>query len=519
MLFTDPVFLLLLLPLACVLFYSVTPRFGASAGFGLLLVVSLLFYWAWGTFYLILLVLSFTANFISACALLRIADERRNARRAALTLGLLYNFGTLIWFKYRFFFISLGGGASYSLVDVAIPIGISFYTFQQAIFLVDAYHRDEAVVAYLGDMGTVWGKLRGYVHHAFFVAFFPHLVIGPIVYLREFQPQIETANFGRVKRANLEVGIALIILGMFKKVVLADNLGPVADKLFAAIDVNLHVPMAVAWVGTLAYYTQLYFDFSGYADMALGCARVLGIRFPMNFYSPLQAVGIVDFYRRWHITLTRVIARFMYTPLSVTGTRFAMAHRWPKWPSRAISLWLPLLLNFEVIALWHGARYTFVLFGLIHGIWYVVETEIRAGKTFKAWRKKTSDRLRGFLGRAIFFVLMSICFGLFRSTSLGGFRRLLGDMFTPSLSLPHALAGDGGKVALGLAIVWLLPNSMAFLERFRPGIATYDNKDYTPSGLRLRWRPDWLWSVVLVAMLLGALYSIARQPPFLYMGF
>jgi len=430
--FTDPVYLFLLLPLACTLFYWITPRFGSSAGFGLLLLVSLLFYWTWGTRYLSLLTLSFTINFVAACIILLAPDERKLLRRTALYCGQAYNFGALIWFKYRFIlFVFSGPSRSYSLLDAAIPVGISFYTFQQAILLVDAYHRDPDVVAYLGDMRTMLGKLRGYLRHSFFVSFFAHLLIGPIVYLKEFQPQIASPDFGQVRRSNLEAGAALVILGLFKKIVLADHLAPIADSVFSMpgnILLNTHIAATTAWLAALAFYAQLYFDFSGYSDLAIGSARMLGIRFPINFFSPLKAVGIIDFYRRWHITLTRVIARFIYTPLSLAGARLAIGSRWSEAPRKLVSLWLPLIINFEVIALWHGMRVTFIVFGIVHGLWYVIETEVRANRHFRGWRNGTSDRFRGLAGRAIFLFMMTLTFALFRSATLPEYLHVLRSM-------------------------------------------------------------------------------------------
>src|SRR5882757_2920751 len=202
--FTDFVFLFLLLPIGCTLFYHLTARFGASPGIVLLLCVSLLFYSTWGNRYLALLVCSFSVNFAAACTLLVAPDNRRTLRRTTLYLGQAYNFGTLLWFKYRFIALVFSATSqSFTLLDAAIPVGISFYTFQQAILLVDAYHRDASMLAYLGDMRTLLGKTRGYLRHAFFVAFFPHLIIGPIVYLSEFQPQVASPGFGRAKRTQL----------------------------------------------------------------------------------------------------------------------------------------------------------------------------------------------------------------------------------------------------------------------------------------------------------------------------
>src|ERR1700733_585415 len=189
--FTDFAFLFLSLPLGCALFYHLTVRFGASVGLVVLLCVSLLFYSTWGQRYLILLACSISLNFAACCLLLNTPEKRRALRRTTLYLGQAYNFGTLIWFKYRFIaFLFAASSPTYALLDAAIPVGISFYTFQQAILLVDAYHRDASVTAYMGEMRTLFGKIRGYVRHAFFVSFFPHLIIGPIVHLRDYQPQV-----------------------------------------------------------------------------------------------------------------------------------------------------------------------------------------------------------------------------------------------------------------------------------------------------------------------------------------
>src|SRR5882757_621026 len=519
--FTDFVFLFLLLPIGCTLFYRLTARFGASAGIVLLLCVSLLFYSTWGNRYLALLVCSFSVNFAAACTLLVAPDNRRTLRRTTLYLGQAYNFGTLLWFKYRFIALVFSATSqSFTLLDAAIPVGISFYTFQQAILLVDAYHRDASMLAYMGDMRTLLGKMRGYLRHAFFVAFFPHLIIGPIVYLSEFQPQVASPGFGRAKRINLEVGAALVIVGLFKKTVIADRLATVANAAFESADAGLlhtQISTASAWVAAPAYCAQLYFDFSGYSDMALGSARMLGIRFPMNFYSPWRAIGIVDYYRRWNITLTRVIARFVYTPLSLRATRLALRSGWPRAAGNVVSAWTPLLINFEVIAIWHGARLTFILFGLIHGLWYVTETAVCSTRTFKVWRKMTSDRTRAIGGRIIFLVIMPLTFVLFRSTTPGHFAHTLGIMFHPVGGLPHFK--DCILLAAAIAVIALLPNSMQLFENYRPGIATYPLIDDTPLRMRFRWRPDLTWTVFMSCMLLLSLYYLAHQPPFLYMGF
>jgi D-alanyl-lipoteichoic acid acyltransferase DltB (MBOAT superfamily) len=319
---------------------------------------------------------------------------------------------------------------------------------------------------------------------------------------------------------NLEVGAALLIIGLVKKMLIADHLAPIADSVFgtdSSVELSSATPMAMAWLGTLAYCAQLYFDFSGYSDMALGSARMLGIRFPVNFFSPLKAVGIIDFYRRWHITLTRVIARFVYTPLSIAATRFAARSRWSGLPAKMLSIWIPLLINFEIIALWHGARLTLLVFGLIHGVWYVVETAVRSSRTFKLWCRRVSPNSRAVLGRLVFVALMPVTFALFRSSSLANFLHLLCSLI--GFNGGVVPLKQAAEVAAAIAIAALLPNSMQLVARYRAGITTYANSDYTPRRLRLRWRPDWLWTIPMMGLLLMCIYYMAYQPPFLYLGF
>jgi alginate O-acetyltransferase complex protein AlgI len=522
MLFTDPVYLFLFLPVACLLFYAATPRLGSSAGIFILLVLSLLFYSSWGMRYLAILTCSFSINYAAACAMLLLSDTT-SSRRGILWLGQIYNFGALIWFKYRLQqFVFTGTAPQDSLLHIAIPIGISFYTFQQAMFLLDVYHRDESTVAYLGDLRSAAGKLRGYLRHAFFVCFFPHLVIGPIVYLSEFQPQISGQRFGRLRRINLEVGVALVIMGLFKKLVLADHLAGIVDGVFGSEARPLaadSLPTATAWLGILAYYLQLYFDFSGYSDLALGSARMLGIRFPINFFSPLKANGIIDHYRRWHITLTRVVARFVYLPLSLQAARWAANRHWSGPAVKLITLWIPLVVNLEIIALWHGARVTFLVFGFAHGIWYATETSIRSSQAFKRWTRTTPELIRGILGRAIFLSLMPLTLALFRSVTVADFAKL-----TQTLIGKNFRGGNPGIMNISLIflaglIAAILPNSMQLLRSFRPGIVTYASKEYRIPGLMLRWRPDWIWGLAMAAMLFASVYFMSRQPPFLYLDF
>lgn len=519
MVFSDPFFLFAFLPLACLIFYLAAGRFGAHVGMGVMLAASLLFYAPHGLFNLALLAVSVTVNFAIGTLLIRMDDDRSAARRSLFIVGEAFNLLLLCWFKYRIFsgVIDIGDRGSFSAI--AIPVGISFYTFHQAAFLADAHAREESVKAFLGHMPSRTGLVRSYVRYAAFVTFFPQLVIGPITYLKEFQPQVAATGFGRLRRANIVAALMLIAIGLFKKLAIADNLAIPASLVFDTLPIDPAMGSRDAWWGVAAYYAQLYFDFSGYSDMALGIGLLFGIRYPANFYSPLKAVGIVDFYRRWHMTLTRVIARFLFTPLSLWGTRFAFRHRLPRALARPLSLWIPLLINFEVIGLWHGAAQTFLIFGLIHGIWYVIETEVRAAKVWKRWRKATSPTLRRFLGRALFLVPMMLTFALFRSASPAAAWDLLRLLFAGDWSLPSALAKHAALIAFAFAIIYLLPNSVELMRRYRPALLPYDNQSYTLFRKIPAWRDTWPWAVFFAALLAVCLYDIGKVSPFLYAGF
>lgn len=520
MIFSDPSFLFFVLPFTLLLFYVAVPRLGKTAGMGIVFIASLVIYWPWGERNVTILLASVLVNYTVAITLLSLPPERRALRRTALAAGLGYDLLSLAWFKYTIFqFVYYRtAGVQATLEQAAIPIGISFYTFQQAAVLADAYNYDASVRSFLGQLDRSRHKLRAFVRYSFFVTFFPHMIIGPIAYVHEIWPQLASKRFGRIRQIDIAVGIMLIGIGLFKKLVIADNLGDFSTPVFAGAAQGGSLNVISAVLGILGYYTQLYFDFSGYSDMALGLARLFGIVFPINFYSPLKSVGIVDFYRRWHMTLTRVISRFLFSPISLFGTRYSLKHHLGPIPSRLLRLWLPLVINFEVIGLWHGGLWTFAFFGAVHGIWYVIETEVRSTKKWKRWKKATSAGLRRVLGRLIFVGPMALTFALFRSESLGAFFHLVHELLRFNVhvaqSIPVVSAAEW--IGAALIIIYALPNSVELLSRYNPGIMTYENESY---GIRLKWRPNWRWALYWCALVLVSLHYIWRQPPFLYMGF
>ncbi|MEE9433205.1 MAG: MBOAT family O-acyltransferase [Sphingorhabdus sp.] len=520
MIFSEPFFLFLFLPLSCLIFHAVGKRFGQTGALATIFIMSLIFYLPWGWWMTGILAASVIVNYISASLMLWLPDNRKHARAALLVAGELYNILTLIWFKYNVFDDLFGNHADMQSGAWIIPVGISFYSFQQAALLADAYAREKTVTKFFGQLSTLKEHISSFVKYAAFVIFFPQLVIGPIIYMKEFEPQIANKRFGRIEFRNFAIGFALVAIGLFKKIVIADNLAPGAEGVFSSAAQGIEMHPIAAWIGVACYYLQLYFDFSGYTDIALGLARIFGIRYPINFFSPFKAVGIIDYYRRWHMTLTRVISRFLFTPLSIAGTRFAAQRRLPALLAKLIGLWLPLMINFEVIGLWHGALSTFVLFGIIHGTWYVVETEVRTSKRWKAWKRKTPDWRRAIYGRIVIIALMPLTFALFRADSISTFGFLLEQLFAGNWAADFGISVRVIPFILfGFFIVYFLPNSVELLKNYRPGIMTFANKSYGPNLFKFCWRPNWGWSVLFGSAFVVCLYYAYRQPPFLYQGF
>ncbi len=386
MLFNTPVFISGFLPVTLAGFW-VTMRFG-SRRLGLLWVLacSLFFYGWWNPVFLLLLVGSILVNYAVG---LRVAGSR-----GWLVAGLVFNLGLLGFFKYANFFAGvLGARPLWS--GVFLPLGISFFTFQQIMFLVDAY-RDES-------------EPEPLLHYACFVAFFPHLIAGPIVRPRHIIPQFAALTLTGACE-NVAAGLEIFLLGLAKKVVLADGLARFADPGFAAAARGDAITLVEAWVALLAYALQIYFDFSGYSDMAIGLARMFGIRFPLNFNSPYQARDISDFWRRWNITLSGFLRDYLYIPLG--GNRRGEGRR-------IANLMITMLLG----GLWHGAAWRFMLWGGLHGAFLVVH----------GWFGRAGLRLPAAVSWALTLLCVVLAWVPFRAAG-----------FAPAMDMYAGLAGLHG---------------------------------------------------------------------------
>ena len=382
-LFNSPIFLFIFLP-ATVAGYLVLHHFsGPRAVLGFLVAASLVFYGWWNPLYLPMLAVLAAFNFGVARA---IAAQRRASRsdRVALllTFGIVGDLAVLGYFKYTDFLIDTANhvlGTDLLLQHIILPIGISFFTFQKIAYLVDS-SRGQVIE-------------HDFLEYCFFALFFPQLLAGPITHHSEIFSQTKGPWAFAVKPSNFVVGLTIFIIGLFKKVVLADHFALYAPAAFEAAAAGQPVDFFLAWQGALAFKFQLYFDFCGYSEMALGAARLFGIQLPLNFNSPYRAVNIVDFWRRWHMTLSRFLRDYIYIPLG--GSRRGTPR-----------LYLNLLVTMALSGLWHGAAWHFVLWGTLQGAAMVANHGWRkVWRPINAWWSHTIARLVTFFGLAIVLVL------------------------------------------------------------------------------------------------------------------
>lgn len=342
MLFNSTEFILYFLPatlLACWLARRLLPA--QQAMVGLLNLASLVFYawWEWRSLWLILL--SISANFMLGTTLQRLREIAPARAKRLLTLGVVANVAVLGYYKYTNFLVGIAAdlsGRALPQYEIILPLAISFFTFTQIAFLVDCY-------------SLPLGRLRAN-SYALFVLFFPHLIAGPIVHHRELTPQLEDPALGRLRLGAIGYGLAIFVLGLFKKTCLADTFGEFAAPGF---DQAKSLSFLEAWSTALSYTFQLYFDFSGYCDMAIGLALMVNVTLPPNFDAPYRALSIQDFWKRWHMTLGRFLREYVYVPLG--GNR----------RSQLITL-RNLFLTFLIGGIWHGAGWTFVIWGALHGL-------------------------------------------------------------------------------------------------------------------------------------------------------
>ncbi len=489
-----------------------------------LVFASLVFYGRWRPLNLPLILLSIVINYRLGYLLSNII-KKPTVKKIVIGLGIAFNLGLISYFKYSNFFISNVNrlvGTNFDLPSIVLPLAISFFTFQQIAYLVDAY-RGETKEYNLGK-------------YMLFVCFFPQLIAGPIIHHKEVLPQFETPSIYKFSQRTLSIGLTVFIAGLFKKVIFADRIAEYSNLAFAAASQGINLTFSESWVGALGYTLQLYFDFSGYSDMAIGAAYMFGIRLPLNFNSPYKAISIVDFWRRWHITLSHFLRDYLYIPLG--GSRKGELRRYS-------NLGITMLLG----GLWHGAGWTFIFWGGLHGFYLVINHLYRAVRQGLGHNLKNDNWLMRGTGWIVTFIAVVISWVFFKANNFATAISMLMSMFGfNGINLPEFLApylgylrnfgveflgftvnvGISQKystfgIAILLLIAWFTPNTQQWMGKYNPALT--ESIEYNqPQWQRkfwqsLSWRPNQIWTVIIAGLTSLSLLCFTRVSEFLYFQF
>ena len=456
-----------------------------------LLLASYAFYAWWRADFLILLCGSTLVNY----AIGREIEQRRargHDRHALLIAGLVFNLGLIATFKYDTLFVGTANdllGLGLAVPHFFLPLAISFFTFEQISYLVDA------------DAG----KTHNYtlLDYALFVAYFPHLIAGPIVRHNDLIPQFRQL---RARNDDLATGVTLFSLGLAKKSLIADNLAPFADAIFNAAGRGTQLGATDSWLGTLFFAFQIYFDFSAYSDMALGSSVMLGIRLPVNFHSPYKSANIIEFWRRWHISLSAFLRDYLYFPLG--GNRKGRGRRY-------LNLFITMLLG----GLWHGANWTFMLWGGLHGFYLAINHAFRHATKGRTAPAALAVPLH-IASVALTFAATTLAWIVFRSPTIAAARRVTGGLFGlgHSAIVSFSPLAAGTLLALGV-IVWFMPNSMELMWRYRPALPSPYADQPVAAAKRLAWQPTPLNAAAYGLVCIVAVLALSNLKPFIYFQF
>lgn len=440
MLFNSLFFIFVFLPLSLVGFFLIGSRGHHRVATAWLVTCSLFFYGWWNPAYLGLILVSMLFNYAMGVQLSMRAFSLLK-KKLLLAFAVSSNLALLGYYKYANFFVdnlNLFLDTGFTLEKIILPLAISFFTFQQIAYVVDAYK----------------GETREYnfLHYCLFVTFFPQLIAGPIVHHREMMPQFAKDETYRFNARSFIFGITIFSIGLFKKVVLADDIAGYVNPVFSLAEQLTPISTVDAWVATLGYSLQLYFDFSGYADMAIGIGLMFGVLLPINFNSPFLSININDFWRRWHITLGRFFREYLYIPLGGSRKGFLVTQ---------LNIFIVMLLS----GLWHGAGWTFVFWGVLHGLAMVINGVWRQFRVSACRHDLTQSTFVGrLLSILITFVFVVLAFVYFRAETITGANHILARLFSETIwSEIQAVYSSGynnalSRIAFLMAIVFLIPN-------------------------------------------------------------
>lgn len=470
MLFNSFVFIFAFLPITFLVYFGLNKMQQYTLAKAVLVVASLYFYAFFNWSYLPIILSSIGVNYLVAWRMKE--DDKRWLRKLWMIVGVAFNIGMIGYFKYFDFFIenvNVVFKTDFTLRNILLPLGISFFTFQQVAFVVDSYRRKT--------------ELPKFLDYCNFVTFFPQLIAGPIVLPEEMLPQFEDRANRRVNYENLFNGLFIFALGMCKKVLIADSIAVFANTGF---DIMNTYTMAEAWFTSLSYSFQLYFDFSGYCDMAIGLGLMFNIKLPLNFNAPYRACDFQDFWRRWHMTLNRFLTQYLYIPLG--GSRRG-----------EVRTLVNIFIVFLVSGIWHGAGWTFIVWGILHGLTMMVN---------RLW-KKHGVPLPNWMAIPLTFFFVNIFWVFFRAESLSDAMLIVQSMFNNfNLNLTQDFTSNLSSI---------LPNSVNMMILFASFVLGVVGKT---AYLQMETKGHYRWKsvVTIVAFVVGCLF-ISRVVTFLYFNF
>jgi alginate O-acetyltransferase complex protein AlgI len=519
MLFNSFVFVFGFLPITLIAFYGLSRSRILSRV--VLIVFSLFFYAWWNPRYLAILAVSIVFNYLVGAAIQSSYEKKDRSRTSIwLTIGVGADLAMLGWFKYTGFAVQNLDALGFHIAPphIALPLAISFFTFQKIAYLVDSAR----------------GEVRrmSFLDFTLFAAFFPQLISGPITHYKEIVPQLRSPLFGRLIWRNIMVGLVIFGIGLFKKTVIADTFSRYSDTLYAHAGHGAHYGLVGGWLAAVTFTFQVYYDFSGYSDMAIGLARMFGVILPLNFHSPLRARNISDYWRRWHMTLQRFVVTYLFQPLTIPLTRFAVGRNLPPAVGFFVSVIVPFFVTFLAVGIWHGAGWTFVAFGVmqaiylcVHQVW-IERRQNERRRLRKLGRTLAEPRWPGIVS-AHLLTLAAILFSnvMFRAVSVGDavliWRSMLGLDWS---AIPPPLGLLDGQLIVSLilaaGIVFLMPNTQQIMSRFKPALYWSEWRRIALPLIRWQWRPTMPGiAFAAVTLFLGIMFIQRGQAVFIYFNF
>ena len=482
-------------------------RISQRVAIGWLAIASIFFYAHWSILALPILAISIVANYWFG---ILISRPNLKYRQSVLVLAIVVNLSALGYYKYVNFFIDninelriLMDLDPLDSVSIILPIGISFFTFTQIAFLIDSSH---------GEVNE-----PDFFQYTLFVSFFPHLLAGPLIHHKQMMPQFSVPENFEIQHEKIVIGLSIFAVGLAKKVLIADTLNGYVSSFHDNLAQGANPNLFASWLATISYTFQLYFDFSGYSDMAVGAALLFGIWMPFNFNSPFRATNIIDFWQRWHITLTKYVGDYLYTPITLKFMRLSQGL--PVVFEMFCSVVVPTIIIFSILGFWHGANWTYVIFGGMHGFYVVINNLWR--KAFPPSNKKNRMNRRYKTVKivaawALTFLAVNVAFVMFRSDSvpiafaiykgmLGFYGYSLGnmpDIYTWMAGLKFTLLA----IASAFFIIFFMPNSIS--------LASFSTRTFLQKSAAA-----YAFILILVAIIYALLQVNFYDSPFLYFQF